>query len=93
MEGQGKIRNCAIINKRKTIYSSQTPLGKWISYSGEFRNSKFEGSGTLYLQGGQKFVGHFQNGYAVGQGSLYKKNGEVELGNWRNNFQCDVPVK
>lgn len=59
MEGQGKIRNCAIINKRKTIYSNQTPLGKWISYSGEFRNSKFEGSGTLYLQGGEKFVGNF----------------------------------
>lgn len=66
IEGEGKIRNCAIINKRKTIYSNQSLLGKWISYSGQFKNSKFQGSGTLYLQGGQKFVGNFMNGYACG---------------------------
>lgn len=59
MEGQGKIRNCAIINKKKSVCSSQSSLGKWISYSGEFKASRFEGSGTLYLQGGEKFVGKF----------------------------------
>ena len=52
MEGQGKIRNCAIINKKKSACSIQSALGKWISYSGEFKTSRFEGSGTLYLQGG-----------------------------------------
>jgi hypothetical protein len=72
------------------VYSTQTPLGKWISYSGEFKNSKFEGPGSLYLQGGEKFVGHFQNGYACGEGLVYKKNGEVEQGNWRNNFLVDT---
>lgn len=86
MEGQGKIRNCAIINKKKSASSSQSSLGKWISYSGEFRNSRFEGSGTLYLQGGEKFVGKFSGGVATGEGAIYRKNGEVEEGIWKNNI-------
>ena len=86
MEGQGKIRNCAIINKKKSAYSIQNPLGKWISYSGSFQNSRFEGSGTLYLQGGEKFVGKFVGGVACGDGAIYRKNGEVEQGEWKNNI-------
>lgn len=50
IEGTGKIRNCAIINKRKSVNTSC--LSKWISYNGEFKGSKFDGEGTLYLQGG-----------------------------------------
>jgi hypothetical protein len=47
--------------------------------------NRFEGEGTLYLQGGEKFVGWFANGVADGEGSVYRKNGEVENGVWRNN--------
>jgi hypothetical protein len=52
IESEGRIRNCAIINKRKTTSSILGPLGKWISYNGYFKNSKFDGQGTLHLQGG-----------------------------------------
>jgi len=39
---------------------------KWISYCGEFKSNRFEGEGTLYLQGGEKFIGLFMNGAADG---------------------------
>lgn len=52
MEGQGKIRNCAIINKKKSMGKSSSILNKWISYTGELKGSRLEGEGTLYLQGG-----------------------------------------
>ncbi len=51
LAGQGKIRNCAIINKNKLKAASE-PLSKWISYCGQFSQNKFQGLGTLYLQGG-----------------------------------------
>ena len=41
IEGRGKIRNCAIINKKKSINVNTSCLSKWISYSGEFKGSKF----------------------------------------------------
>ncbi len=50
LTGQGKIRNFAVINKRKT--QNNSVLSKWVSYSGSFKGNRFEGEGTLYLQGG-----------------------------------------
>jgi hypothetical protein len=63
--GQGKIRNFAVINKKKS-QSSNSPLLKWISYCGDFKSNRFEGEGTLYLQGGEKFLGKFICGMACG---------------------------
>ena len=84
IEGTGKIRNCAIINKRKSVNTSC--LSKWISYNGEFKGSKFDGEGTLYLQGGEKFIGVFLGGNACGEGTIFRKNGEMESGFWKNNI-------
>lgn len=72
LSGQGKIRNFAVINKKKS-QNSQSILGRWVSYCGSFKNNRFEGQGTLYLQGGQKFLGRFICGNACGQGTLYKQ--------------------
>lgn len=49
--GQGKLRNFAVINKKKTT-QSKSSLARWVSYCGYFKNNRFEGEGTLYLQGG-----------------------------------------
>jgi hypothetical protein len=43
-----------------------------VSYFGFFKNNRFEGEGTLYLQGGEKFLGKFICGMACGEGTLYK---------------------
>jgi hypothetical protein len=84
LAGQGKIRNFAVVNRRKS-QPGGSPLLKWVSYCGYFRNNRFEGEGTLYLQGGEKFLGRFICGAACGEGTLYRKNGQVETGIWRNN--------
>lgn len=31
---------------------NESCLSKWVSYSGYFTGSRFEGEGTLFLQGG-----------------------------------------
>ena len=51
LSGQGKIRNFAVINKRKT-QGGTSVLSRWVSYCGSFKGNRFEGEGTLYLQGG-----------------------------------------
>ena len=51
LSGQGKIRNFAVINKKKT-QGNNSVISKWVSYSGSFKGNRFEGEGTLYLQGG-----------------------------------------
>lgn len=71
LSGEGKIRNCAIINKQKSSFN-QSPLSKWVSYCGAFKHSRFEGEGTLQLQGGEKFLGKFICGEACGEGTFYK---------------------
>lgn len=54
-----------MINKKKS-QTNNSPLLKWISYFGFFKNNRFEGEGTLYLQGGEKFLGKFICGMACG---------------------------
>lgn len=84
LSGQGKLRNVAAVNRRKS-QSGSSVLGRWVSYCGYFRNNRFEGEGTLYLQGNEKFLGRFICGAACGEGTLYRKNGQVETGIWRSN--------
>ena len=73
-----------MVNRRKSQpYSS--PLLRWVTYCGYFRNNRFEGEGTLVLQGAEKFLGRFICGSACGEGTLYRKNGEIETGVWRGN--------
>jgi hypothetical protein len=91
LSGQGKIRNATAVNRKKGQPQNQgqgqtaSPLVRWVSYCGYFRSNRFEGEGTLYLQGGEKFLGRFICGSACGEGTLYRKNGQVETGIWRNN--------
>jgi len=40
LSGQGKIRNFAVINKKKS-QSTGSVLLRWVSYCGYFRNNRF----------------------------------------------------
>lgn len=68
LNGQGRIKNCAVISKKKREPTTNDgpQLHRWISYSGEFRDNKFHGTGTLFLQNGEKFLGKFSHGVAEG---------------------------
>ncbi len=65
LSGEGKIRNFAVINKKKG-QSCSSPLLNWVTYCGNFKNNRFEGEGTLCLKGGEKFLGKFICGMACG---------------------------
>jgi hypothetical protein len=59
LNGQGRVKN-------------GPQLHRWISYSGEFRDNRFHGTGTLFLQNGEKFLGKFSHGMAEGESTFYK---------------------
>lgn len=40
LSGQGRIRNAAVVNRRKS-QSINSPLLKWVTYCGYFRNNRF----------------------------------------------------
>jgi len=71
LSGQGKLKNFAVINKKKN-QGGHSALTKWISYCGNFKGNRFEGEGTLTLQGNEKFLGKFICGMACGEGTLYR---------------------
>jgi hypothetical protein len=54
LNGQGRIKNCTVIcrKKKEPSYGTGPQLQRWISYSGEFRDNRFQGTGTLFLQSG-----------------------------------------
>lgn len=55
------------------------------TYEGEFKNSLYDGYGTLQLQTGSKYVGYFKEGLKHGSGKLNWKDGTVFFGEWKNN--------
>lgn len=61
ISGEGRVKNCTIFASKKKDLPSI--LQKWISYSGGFRNNRFQGSGTLFMPAGEKYLGMFRNGY------------------------------
>jgi hypothetical protein len=56
------------------------------TYSGETRNAKPNGKGTLIFNDGSKYVGDFQNGKSHGKGTFYAANGSRYVGEWQNGF-------
>jgi len=50
-------------------------------YEGDFRNGKYNGSGTLYYESGTpKYKGKFSDGKYNGDGILYNEDGSVRKG-------------
>ena len=56
------------------IYSGNTQI---LSYSGEFKDNLYNGSGTIKYLNGDTFIGQFRNGKKDGPGKLYNSNGIV----------------
>ena len=56
-----------------------------VLYQGEFADNEVNGKGTLWFQGGSKFVGNFQSGKAHGSGKIIENDGKVSVqGVWLN---------
>lgn len=47
------------------------------TYSGEFRNGVFDGSGEMTFANGDKFVGQYVNGYQDGRGQTFNSQGNL----------------
>ncbi len=54
------------------------------NYYGEFKNNKFDGSGTLVWKDGAKYVGQFKLDFANGQGTMTWADGDKYVGEHKN---------
>ena len=53
-------------------------------YSGEFKDGKMYGQGTLISLDGSKYIGAWKNGKRDGQGTLTSVDGRKYIGSWKN---------
>jgi hypothetical protein len=63
-----------------TMYFAEA-LGE---YSGEWKDSKYEGQGTLTLADGDKYVGEWKDGNENGQGTVTYPDGNKYVGEWKD---------
>ncbi len=54
-------------------------------YTGEFKDGRMHGYGTLTFASGDKYTGEFQNDLMHGRGTRVSRDGRVISGVWKNN--------
>lgn len=57
----------------------------WVKYEGDFVQDKKNGTGTLYLQNGERYFGEFKDDKVHGKGTFYLIDGTNITGYWENN--------
>ena len=83
MKDEGKITNekyQEAIATDRTKDGKGTYIGDRYEYSGEFKEGKFNGQGTLTWANGDMYVGEFKNGTFHGQGTYTYLNGSKYVG-------------
>jgi hypothetical protein len=51
------------------MMSTPSGEGRWMTYTGDFRNGKRDGHGTLCFPNGDRFTGAFSRGERTGAGA------------------------
>ena len=57
-------------------------------YTGQWKNRKFHGEGTLRWKCGDVYVGGFKNDKICGKGKMTFANGDVYVGGHKNDEMC-----
>lgn len=80
----GMIKESKMDGNGLIIYSGNTQI---LSYSGEFRDNLYNGSGIIKYLNGDTFIGQFKDGKKNGLGKLYNPNGIVIMETeWRDDI-------
>ena len=72
------------INDSREIKGNISSFDNKYLYDGEWKNDKFEGSGSLVTPDGNKYVGQFKNGLFEGKGYFIDHEGNIYDGNFKN---------
>jgi hypothetical protein len=59
--------------------------GESTTYTGSFKNGKYNGKGKYVVSSGDYYVGDFGDGYKSGYGEYYWSDGKVYKGQWKND--------
>ena len=57
---------------------------KGSKYSGEFKDGKYHGKGTIINAAGDKYIGGWNKGKFFGEGTLTRSNGDKKSGIWKD---------
>ena len=71
------IYNGDVVSGQLTGSASQYNTEGELVYTGEFKNAKYEGYGTLYLDGIVRYEGYFSDNLYNGEGRLYNERGAL----------------
>eukprot|EP01015_Nassula_variabilis_P029316 TRINITY_DN6275_c0_g1_i3.p1 TRINITY_DN6275_c0_g1~~TRINITY_DN6275_c0_g1_i3.p1 ORF type:complete len:329 (+),score=47.84 TRINITY_DN6275_c0_g1_i3:66-1052(+) len=95
---QGQFKNDKFNGKGVVYNESPVPLNgmldysnfdsledHWVKYEGTFVEDNKDGSGTLYLVNGEKFIGGFKDDMIHGKGVFQRLDGKTVQGQWVNN--------
>ena len=67
-----------------TICEGVRTTSKGSKYTGEFKNGKYHGQGSITNVAGDKYVGGWKDGKFYGKGTLAYSNGDTKSGNWKD---------
>ncbi len=67
-----------------TICEGVKTTSKGSKYTGEFKNGKYHGQGSITNVAGDKYVGGWKDGKFYGKGTLAYSNGDTKNGNWKD---------
>jgi len=67
-----------------TICEGVKTTSKGSKYTGEFKNGKYHGQGSITNVAGDKYVGGWKDGKFYGKGTLAYSNGDTKSGNWKD---------
>jgi hypothetical protein len=67
-----------------TICEGVKTTSKGSKYTGEFKNGKYHGQGTIINVAGDKYIGGWKDGKFNGKGTLTYSNGEKKSGVWKD---------
>tara|TARA_B100000787_G_scaffold87807_1_gene64853 strand:+ start:94 stop:726 length:633 start_codon:yes stop_codon:yes gene_type:complete len=67
-----------------TICEGVKTTSKGSKYTGEFKNGKYHGQGSITNVAGDKYVGGWKDGKFYGKGTLVYSNGDTKSGNWKD---------
>ena len=77
---QSSLPSCPESGEKHNCSGTQIFYGSGKTYSGEFRNNKFNGRGVLTWKDGRKYVGGFLDGEFSGQGTFTYHDGRKYVG-------------
>ncbi len=73
-----------LVGCSSTSQGTYTSADGTTTYTGEFKDGKFNGQGTMTYPNGNTYTGAFKDGLPIGQGTITYPDGTKRTGEWKD---------